>query len=167
MATTSDETKKITLRTADDQEFEVEEAIAMEFVTVKTFFDENPDAAQEPMPLPNVSAKCLSGIIEYTKKRLEFRKRGSSADDEARTFDDEFVKARDNESLKEMILGANYLNIKDLLDMLNQAVADRIKNKSVEYVRKYFGIENDFPPEEEARLRAENAWAFEGVDPDD
>ncbi|OMO78479.1 SKP1 component [Corchorus capsularis] len=160
MATTTDETKKITLRTADNQQFEVDEAIAMEFVTVKTFFDENPDAAQEPMPLPNVSAKCLSSIIEYCKERR-------SAKDDAGTFSDEFAKAMDSESLKEMILAANYLNIKDLLEMLNQAVADRIKNKSVEYVRRFFGIESDYSPEEEAKLRAENAWAFDGVDPDD
>ncbi|OMO84614.1 SKP1 component [Corchorus capsularis] len=162
MATTSDESKKITLRTADNQEFEVEEAIAMKFVTVKTFFEENPEACEEAMPLPNVSAKCLSDIIEYCKEHL---KKGDEAAETS--FDEEFVKARDNETLKEMILGANYLNIKDLLDMLNQAVADRIQNKSVEYVRRFFGIDNDFPPEEEARLRAENAWAFEGVDPDD
>ncbi|OMO89452.1 SKP1 component [Corchorus olitorius] len=160
MATTTDETKKITLRTADNQQFEVDEDIAMEFVTVKTFFDENPDAAQEPMPLPNVSAKCLSAIIEYCKERR-------AANDEAGTFSEEFVKAMDSESLKEMILAANYLNIKDLLDMLNQAVADRIKNKSVEYVRRLFGIESDYSAEEEAQLRTDNAWAFEGVDPDD
>ncbi|OMO50217.1 SKP1 component [Corchorus olitorius] len=161
MATTSDESKKITLRTVDNQEFEVEEAIAMKFVTVKTFFEENPEACEEAMPLPNVSAKCLSDIIEYCKEHL---KKGEAAET---SFDEEFVKARDNESLKEMILGANYLNIKDLLDMLNQAVADRIKNKSVEYVRRFFGIDNDFTPEEEADLRRQNEWAFQGVDPDD
>ncbi|XVF33815.1 hypothetical protein REPUB_Repub18cG0003200 [Reevesia pubescens] len=66
-----------------------------------------------------------------------------------------------------MILAANYLNIKDLLDMLNQAVADRIENKSVEYVRRFFGIENDYTAEEEAEVRAQNEWAFQGVDPED
>ncbi|OMO79068.1 SKP1 component [Corchorus olitorius] len=130
MATTTDETKKITLRTADNQEFEVEEAIAMELGTVKTFFEENTDASQEPMPLPNVFGKCLSAIIEYCKKNLEFRKRSSSsADDEVGTFDEGFVKAMDDESLKEMILAAYYLKIKELLEMLYQAVADRIQNK--------------------------------------
>ncbi|EOY17275.1 hypothetical protein QUC31_001403 [Theobroma cacao] len=163
------ETKKITLRTADNHEFEVERAIAMEFGTIKTFFDENPDASEDTIPLHNVSSTCLSAIIEYCKSHLAFRAgdTSSSIDEQVRTYDEEFVKARDNESLKEMILAANYLNIKELLDMLNQAVADRIKNRSVEYVRRFFGIENDYTPEEEAALRAENEWAFEAVDPDD
>ncbi|GKV43320.1 hypothetical protein SLEP1_g50624 [Rubroshorea leprosula] len=42
----------------------------------------------------------------------------------------------------------------------------RSKKKSMEYVRRFFDIENDYTPEEEARVRAKNAWAFEGVDPD-
>ncbi|XVF22431.1 hypothetical protein REPUB_Repub12eG0171600 [Reevesia pubescens] len=161
-ATPTVKAKKITLRTADNHEFEVDEAIAMEFGTVKTFFDENPDASEEPIPLPNVSSKCLSSIIEYCKSHLAFR-----GEEEAKRYDEELVKGQDNESLKEMILAANYLNIKDLLDMLNQAVADRIKNKSVEYVRRFFGIENDYTAEEEAAVRAQNEWAFQGVDPDD
>ncbi|XP_022749438.1 SKP1-like protein 14 [Durio zibethinus] len=168
MSTATVKAKKITLRTADNHEFEVDEAIAMELGAIKTFFEDNPDASEEPMPLPNVTSKCLSTIIEYCKSHLAFRARGgsSSVEDEAKAYDEEFIKAQDNESLKEMILAANYLNIKDMLDMLNQAVADRIKNKSVEYVRKFFGIENDYTPEEEAAVRAQNEWAFQGVDPD-
>ncbi|XVF63157.1 hypothetical protein PTKIN_Ptkin09bG0066200 [Pterospermum kingtungense] len=163
MSTDTVKTKKIILRTADKEEFEVDEAIAMEFGTVKSFFEENPDASEEPVPLPNVSSQCLLTIIEYFKSRGG----SSSAEDEAKAYNEEFVKARDNESIKELILAANYLNIKDMLDMLTQAVADRIKNKSVEYVRRFFGVENDYSPEEEAELRSRNEWAFEGVDPDD
>ncbi|MCI49592.1 SKP1-like protein 14-like, partial [Trifolium medium] len=54
-----------------------------------------------------------------------------------------------------------------LLDFLSQVIADRIANKSVEYVRKYFGIENDFTPEDEAKLREELPWTFTGVDKDE
>ncbi|XVF78016.1 hypothetical protein PTKIN_Ptkin14bG0094200 [Pterospermum kingtungense] len=165
MATTVD-TKKITLRTADGQEFQVDEAVAMEFGTVRTFFDDNPDASEEPIPLLNVSSKCLSTLIGYCKTHLSHRG-GDISNDESKAHDEEFLKSLDNEAIKEMILAANYLNMKDMLDMLNQAVADRIKNKSVEYVRRFFGVENDYTPEEEAAVRAQNEWAFEGVDPDD
>ncbi|GMI84016.1 SKP1-like 14 [Hibiscus trionum] len=169
MSTVPVNTNKITLRTADNHEFEVDEAVAMEFGTVKTFFDENPDASDEPIPLPNVSSKCLSTIIEYCKFHLALRSRDdpSKVEDEGKVYDEELVKAQDNESLIELVLAVNYLNIKDMLDMLNQGVADRIKNKSVEYVRKFFGIENDYTPEEEAEIRAQYEWAFEGVDPDE
>ncbi|KAE8661252.1 Nuclear transcription factor Y subunit C-2 isoform 1 [Hibiscus syriacus] len=67
-----------------------------------------------------------------------------------------------------MMVAANYLDAKELLEMLLQAVADKIKNKSVEYVRRYFGVENGYTAEEEAELRKRYEWAaFENVDPDD
>lgn len=56
---------------------------------------------------------------------------------------------------------ANYLNIKGLLDLTCQTVADMIKGKTPEEIRKTFNIKNDFTPEEEEEVRRENAWAFE------
>ncbi len=56
---------------------------------------------------------------------------------------------------------ANYLNIKNLLDLTCQTVADMIKGKTPEEIRKTFNIKNDFTPEEEDEVRRENQWAFE------
>nr|GEX92369.1 SKP1-like protein 1A [Tanacetum cinerariifolium] len=58
-------------------------------------------------------------------------------------------------------IAANYLNIKSLLDLTCQTVADMIKGKTPEEIRKTFNIKNDFSPEEEEEVRRENAWAFE------
>ena len=54
-----------------------------------------------------------------------------------------------------MLLVADYLNIKEMLDYLTETLANRIKNKSVEYIRKFFGIENNFMPEAEEAARKE------------
>ncbi|XP_064940626.1 E3 ubiquitin ligase complex SCF subunit sconC-like [Musa acuminata AAA Group] len=56
---------------------------------------------------------------------------------------------------------ANYLNIKGLLVLTCQTVADMIKGKTPEEIRKTFNIKNDFIPEEEEEVRRENQWAFE------
>ncbi|KAK8601351.1 hypothetical protein V6N12_051188 [Hibiscus sabdariffa] len=56
---------------------------------------------------------------------------------------------------------ANYLNIKSLLDLTCQIVADIIKGKMPEEIRKTFNNKNDFTPEEEEEVRRENQWAFE------
>ncbi|PHT73020.1 E3 ubiquitin ligase complex SCF subunit sconC [Capsicum annuum] len=55
----------------------------------------------------------------------------------------------------------NDLNIKSLLDLTRQTVADMIKGKTPEEISKTFNIKNDFTPEEEEEVRRENAWAFE------
>ena len=56
---------------------------------------------------------------------------------------------------------ANYLDIKGLLDLTCQTVANMMKGKSVEEIRKIFNIKNDFTPEEEEEIRKENQWAFD------
>ncbi|GMJ02827.1 SKP1-like 14 [Hibiscus trionum] len=161
MSTDSTQQKKIILLAADEQEFEVEEAVVMEIGVVKTYFEDNPDSCDEPIPLPNVKSEYLLKVIEYCKWHLD------QEDEEAKEFDRELFNTLDNEGMLQMLLAANYLDVKDLLEMLTQAVADRIANKSVEYVRRFFGIENDYTPEEEAELRKQNEWAFEDVEPDD
>lgn len=168
--------KTVKLRTSDGEIFEVEEAVAMELETVKNFFGDDGVTHDTVIPLLNVTSLPLVKVIQYCRRAVEFRAKlaGAGDDEEAqkraekerKEFESEFVSEESNESVKELILAANYLNIKDMLSVLNEVVADRIKNKSVEYVRKFFGIRNDFPPEEEERLRQENAWAFVGVDAD-
>lgn len=56
---------------------------------------------------------------------------------------------------------ANYLNIKSLLDLGCQTVADMMKGKTPVEIRKIFHIKNDYTREEEEAVRAENSWAFE------
>lgn len=65
------------------------------------------------------------------------------------------------ETILHLILAANYLNFEGLLNLASQTVADYIKDKQPEEVRKIFNIENDFTPEEEEEIRKENAWTFD------
>lgn len=65
------------------------------------------------------------------------------------------------DTVLETFQAANYLNIKSLLDLTCQTVADMLKGKTPEEIRKTFNIKNDFTPEEEEEVRRENAWAFE------
>jgi S-phase kinase-associated protein 1 len=64
----------------------------------------------------------------------------------------------EQEMLFEIILAANYLDIKALLDLTCAKVASMIKGKTPEEIRKQFNIVNDFTPEEEAQVREENKW---------
>ncbi|CAN1757766.1 SKP1-like protein 1A [Linum perenne] len=162
--------RKFTLISSDGESFQVEEAIAMESQTIKHMIED--DCAGEAIPLPNVHSKILAKVIEYCKKHVETPKLDavstSNADDSLKQWDTDFAKV-DQATLFDLILAANYLNIKaanylnikDLLDLTCQTVADMIKGKSPEEIRKIFNIKNDFTPEEEEEVRRENQWAFE------
>ena len=69
--------------------------------------------------------------------------------------------AVEQETLFELILAANYMDIKPLLDLTCATVASLIKGKTPEEIRKTFNIVNDFTPEEEAQVREENKWCEE------
>ncbi|KAL8110418.1 hypothetical protein AgCh_026222 [Apium graveolens] len=141
------------LRSSDNETFELEEAVAVESQTIKHMIED--DCADTAIPVPNVTGNILAKVIEYCKKHVE-----SPNENELKSFDQEFVKV-DQQVLFDLILAANYLNIKSLLDLTCQTVADMIKGKTPEEIRKTFNIKNDFTPEEEEAVRRENAWAFE------
>ncbi|KAK9713204.1 hypothetical protein RND81_06G011400 [Saponaria officinalis] len=166
--------KKITLRSSDGETFELDEVVARESQTIKHMVED--DCADNVIPLPNVTSKILAKVIEYCKKHVEYSANkssdttasttasggagGGAVDDELKSWDAEFVKV-DQSTLFDLILAANYLNIKSLLDLTCQTVADMIKGKTPEEIRKTFNIKNDFTPEEEEEVRRENQWAFE------
>ncbi|XAR72690.1 hypothetical protein NMG60_11019417 [Bertholletia excelsa] len=155
----SSTSKTIVLKSSDNETFEVEESVAVESQTIKHMIEDN--CADTVIPLPNVTSKILAKVIEYCKKHVDVPKSDDKiAEDDLKNFDAEFVKV-DQGTLFELILAANYLNIKSLLDLTCQTVADMIKGKTPEEIRKSFNIKNDFTPEEEEEVRRENAWAFE------
>ncbi|XP_020704428.1 SKP1-like protein 1 [Dendrobium catenatum] len=160
----SDEGKQITLKSSDGEEFVVDGAVAMLSQTIRHMIED--DCAESGIPLPNVNSKILAKVIEYCKKHVECDPAEASAggdktiEEELRSWDSDFVKV-DQATLFDLILAANYLYIKGLLDLTCQTVADMIKGKTPEEIRKTFNIKNDFTPEEEEEVRRENQWAFE------
>ena len=86
--------------------------------------------------------------------------RSNNLNDVISPFYADFVNL-DQEVLFELILAANYLDIKPLLELSCAKVASLIKNRTIPEIRKFFNIENDFTPEEEAQIMEENKWAEE------
>ncbi|XP_058114714.1 SKP1-like protein 1A [Magnolia sinica] len=153
--------KKVTLKSSDG-EFMIDEVVALESQTIKHMMKD--DCADNGIPLPNVTNKILSKVIEYCKKHVEAAASKNpddhSSDEELKAWDLDFVKV-DQATLFDLILAANYLNIKSLLDLTRQTVINMIKGKTPAEIRRTFNIKNDFTPEEEEEVQRENQWAFE------
>ena len=62
----------------------------------------------------------------------------------------------DQVTLFELILAANYLFIKGMLDVTCKTVTEMIKGKTAGEIRKTFNIKNDFTSREEEQVRKEN-----------
>ncbi|RVX03438.1 SKP1-like protein 1B [Vitis vinifera] len=96
--------RKITLKSSDGEAFDVDEAVALESQTIKHMIED--DCADNGIPLPNVTSKILSKVIEYCKKHVEAPKpeERSGVDEELKAWDADFVKV-DQATLFDLILG--------------------------------------------------------------
>ncbi|XP_010254888.1 PREDICTED: SKP1-like protein 1A [Nelumbo nucifera] len=157
---TDETTKNAILRSSDGEIFEVDVKVAMESITIKNIIEE--DLETTIIPIPNVTGRVLSKVIEFCKEHVKARAEVDAdvSEKNIKEFDKEFVNA-DYSQLLNYALAANYLHIEELLELTCQAIADKIKDKTVEEVRDIFGIKNDFEPHEEEALRRENQWVFE------
>ncbi|EAZ02759.1 hypothetical protein OsI_24879 [Oryza sativa Indica Group] len=164
-ATTDGGGKMIILISADGKRFEVTEAVASQSQLISNMIED--DCTENGVRLPNVDGDILTMVVDYCNMHAGDAAaagdtmKASSTEEELKKFDAELVQALENPVLFKLILAANFLNIKSLLDMTCQRVADMMSGKTPEQMRETFSIENDFTPEEEAAIRQENAWAFD------
>ncbi|OTA59996.1 E3 ubiquitin ligase SCF complex, Skp subunit [Hypoxylon sp. EC38] len=156
----------IRLQSNDGIKIDVEKAVAERSLLIKNMLEDlGPNADGQTIPIPNVTEPVLRKVIEWcehhrndppatNEDESDNRKKTTDIDE----WDQKFMQV-DQEMLFEIILASNYLDIKALLDVGCKTVANMIKGKSPEEIRKTFNITNDFTPEEEEQIRRENEWA--------
>uniref|UniRef100_A0A673VRU4 S-phase kinase-associated protein 1 n=1 Tax=Suricata suricatta TaxID=37032 RepID=A0A673VRU4_SURSU len=104
----------------------------------------------DPVPLPNVNAAILKKVIQWCTHHKddppppEDDENKEKRTDDIPVWDQEFLKV-DQGILFELIL----------------TVANMIKGKTPEEIRKTFNIKNDFTEEDEAQVHKENQWCEE------
>lgn len=160
----------VTITTSDGKKYNVPKDVITKSVTVKNMLEDFDTLGQSgaPIPLPNVNSKIFEKVLEYCTyhhehpeiKNKEQSNQMTGTKLELSEWEKEFVNV-DNSILFEVILAANYLDIKPLLDMTCKTVALMIKGKSPEAIRQTFNIKNDFTPEEEEQVRKDNEWCEE------
>ena len=164
----STSTQKVWLASNDSAIIEVDRVVAERSMLIKNMLEDIGDEginAENPIPIPNVNEAVLRKVIEWCDHHRNDPLQTQDDDSDARKkttdieeWDQKFMQV-DQEMLFEIILASNYLDIKPLLDVGCKTVANMIKGKSPEEIRKTFNITNDFTPEEEEQIRRENEWA--------
>lgn len=145
---------QVMLKSSDNHIFNVDIDVAIQIIFLKNMIDDT-GVPTLPIPLPNISARVLTLIIDYLQYRVL-----PKGDDDIKAWDAEFVAMVDVPTLCQLATAASYLNIENLTGLTTQTIANMMKGKSVEELRDMFNIENDFTPEEEEEVRQENQWLF-------
>ena len=118
-------------------------------ITLKNILDDLGVDDEHPIPLPTVPGAILKMAIDYCTHHKDdpvvqddVRQNQDSTLEPVVGWDADFVKV-DQPTLFEMILAANFLDIKPMLDLTCKTVAEMIRGKTPEEIRKHFNIKND------------------------
>lgn len=167
----------IKLQSSDGQLFPIEVAVAVKCsgmlrnMLEDLGIDETTTSGEQPViPVPQVNSAILGKVLQWANyhkddddvelaEEEEFQSKEKRTDDIG-SWDADFLKV-DQGMLFEVMLAANYLDMRGLLDVACKTVANMIKGKNVEEVRKTFKITNDFTAGEEEQVRLENEWCEE------
>lgn len=143
----------IKLKSTNGRVFEVETKVAKMSATIKGLLedldidDEENQANQEPIPLMKVDSMIFEKVLKWMEYHIDDPQ--PAEDDEANanekrtddisSWDKKFLEA-DEGKVFEIILAANFLNVKGLFDIASKFIANKIKGKSVDEIRKTFNI---------------------------
>jgi S-phase kinase-associated protein 1 len=111
----------VQLQSQDDKIFELSRTNAEKSKLLKNLLEDT-EEEKTTIPVPNIDSETLDIIIKYLENP-----------DETSSYD-----SLEKDNLFKLILGANYLDIKELLDVTCHKAADRIRGKSVEEIKAFF-----------------------------
>lgn len=122
---------------------------------VDCFTDEN-----VVIPLPNVNSSVLSLILKWSSSLAQNMDTQAS---HSSLWVKKFSKLK-METLLGLVAAANYLHIKDLIDITTKSVANAINNKPPEVLRRDLGYPSKLAAthmekhKEEEQIKMENKW---------
>ncbi|KAJ1921083.1 hypothetical protein H4219_000941 [Mycoemilia scoparia] len=162
------ETTKRTIKlvSSDDKDFEVDIEIAQQSHLIKNMIGDIGEL-DEKIPLLNVTSEILEFIIQYCEHHRndpvalrDYFQEAPKRCDDLEPWDENFMN-KNAEKVIEILMAANYLDIKPLVELGCKTVANCIRGKTTQEIRQYFNITDDFTADQEAKIRRENEWAAE------
>ncbi|KAJ1685347.1 hypothetical protein LUZ63_016737 [Rhynchospora breviuscula] len=158
----------ITLISSDKRKFHVLEEVANQSLTIRDVIEDRRGRrrADRIILVTNINSKIPEKVIVYWLRHflmpeeiahasMSHKKAEKLKKWEAKFFD------TDIDTLNDLILAADSLDIPSLFDGACEKVSDILKNRSAEEVGEISKIENEFThEEEEEEIPSENAWVW-------
>ena len=169
--------ENVKLVSSDGKEFTVLLDVAKRSVTIASLIEDA--GIDNPIPLPNVAGKEVERVVVYCMAhrgdtKEEWAAAAAETDEPAAdgeaaklpraepkpmsTADAEFCKELNEEARFKLILAANYLDVRPLLNLVCRAVANEVLGKSPKEIYAMFKIPGELTPEEDEEVRKENPW---------
>lgn len=164
--------KKVTLIAFDGEEgaktetpFSINISLLKESATLTNMLaDAGGDNVDLPIPLDSITAKVMGQVIQYlehiAENQTEKVDKSVLKDKELNEWEKKFCDMPFPE-MTQLILAANFLDIKHLLDITCKSIADQMRGLTPEQIREKFGIENDFSDSELEEVKKQNSWLEE------
>jgi len=151
----------------DEKKFKVKRKMILMSALISDMLEEEDEEDEDipSIPIPNVDGGTFEVIQKYIQhhwnnKADEIKKPlKGKIEDVISQWDNEFLNSFDQTMLIKSTMAANYLNIKDLLDLTSASLASGLKGNTPEKIRDKFGIACDFNPDEKKKIEEENKWA--------
>jgi len=167
--------------TLERTKFQVPRDVAVQSVLVRTMVESTLDGPLDDIPILNVQPRHLEKVIAYMThhynnpapkivKPIKSKYMGDTKETDANgvetivkgackdPWDAKFTDV-DQDEIYFLMMAADYMDIRPMLELLSCKIATLMYGKTVEEIRETFGIENDYTPEEYEKVKAENKWA--------
>jgi hypothetical protein len=146
----------IKFKSHDGHEIVAPRNLVIRAVTIKAMIDDSFDP-EDTIPLPDITKVTFEKVLDYLKHidegnaapDIEKPLRSNDMKDVTTEFYANYIDLSDD-FVQDIILAANYLDIKDLLNLGCAKMGSVIRGLTIPEFRKRFNIVNDFTPEEEA-----------------
>ena len=163
-----DPNKLVKIRTEDGKVVELSKKAAERSEILKGMIEDYPDDPE--LHIKSVKGDALLKIKEYLEhyevsepKEVTKPLKSNDFKECVDEWDYDFIgKVEDNEVLENLILAANFLNIKPLLILLAAKIASKIRGVNTQTIRGVFGIK-DLNNEEKMQFKADKEYLEQNI----
>ena len=158
----------VKIRTADQQITEVPRMVAIQSLVIRAVVEDyglDDDVYFEDLtkPIMEKAMEFCHHLVESDKApKLPKPLRGDSLKDCGDWYFN-FINELDEDTVIELVLAGNILNVVPLFELASAKVALMLKDKNAAELRTFFKVENDWTPAVVERIKKENKWCEESI----